>query len=190
MKTKKKTVKPNHIQSRLNRKRSSPFFFTEKKMKDIVIPIVCSGEAFLPYDYGVEGNYEKYGQPTPPPYDLQQVKAPVYLFWGPNDLVTTPEVGLNLFSFLSKKNKIAAHRQSRKWKIISKPCCGRYCACLSYIRYDLHARKIWDSQCGETSSHVRFCAVSIRIKSKWKIDKNIRVNLVTVWRHYLNFRKK
>jgi len=60
-------------------------------MKDIVIPIVCSGEAFLPYDYGVEGNYEKYGQPTPPPYDLQQVKAPVYLFWGPNDLVTTPE---------------------------------------------------------------------------------------------------
>nr|QJE50404.1 lipase 3 [Diaphanosoma celebensis] len=49
------------------------------------------GEAFIPYDYGAAGNYQRYGQPTPPPYNLSLVTAPVYLFWGQNDLLTTPE---------------------------------------------------------------------------------------------------
>ena len=35
---------------------------------------------------------EHYGQLTPPTYDLSRVTAPVYLFWGDNDLLTTPEV--------------------------------------------------------------------------------------------------
>jgi hypothetical protein len=38
------------------------------------------------------GNFQRYGQATPPPYNLSLVTAPVYLFWGQNDLLTTPEV--------------------------------------------------------------------------------------------------
>ncbi|CAL8103712.1 unnamed protein product [Orchesella dallaii] len=40
---------------------------------------------FSQYDYGTEKNMEKYGQPTPPEYDLTKITAPVALYWGEND---------------------------------------------------------------------------------------------------------
>ncbi|KAK4007766.1 gastric triacylglycerol lipase [Daphnia magna] len=49
------------------------------------------GQTFTRYDYGPQGNFEHYGQGVPPEYDLNLVTAPVYLFWGENDLLTTPE---------------------------------------------------------------------------------------------------
>ncbi|ODM97071.1 Lipase 3 [Orchesella cincta] len=45
---------------------------------------VPSGE-FRQYDFGTEKNMEKYGQPTPPDYDLTKITAPIALYWGEND---------------------------------------------------------------------------------------------------------
>jgi hypothetical protein len=42
------------------------------------------------------------GQGVPPEYNLKLVTAPVYLFWGENDLLTTPEVYTNTFLKLLK----------------------------------------------------------------------------------------
>ncbi len=51
------------------------------------------GETFIPYSYGWLQNLQVYGRITPPPYDLSKVTAPVYIFYGPNDLLVGPEVG-------------------------------------------------------------------------------------------------
>ena len=34
----------------------------------------------------------RYGTETPLKYDLKKVTAPVYIFWGANDLTVTPKV--------------------------------------------------------------------------------------------------
>lgn len=39
---------------------------------------------FRQYDFGVK-NIKKYGQATPPDYDLGKILAPVYIYYGPND---------------------------------------------------------------------------------------------------------
>jgi len=67
------------------------FNFSENSFKTNRLKIIL-GETFIKYDYGPQGNMEHYGQLTPPTYDLSRVTAPVYLFWGDNDLLTTPEV--------------------------------------------------------------------------------------------------
>lgn len=38
---------------------------------------VCSGETFQAYDYGTEGNLQKYGSTKPFEYDLTKITAPV-----------------------------------------------------------------------------------------------------------------
>ena len=43
-------------------------------------------------DWGEKMNMVEYGQPTPPPYNLTQVTAPVVLYWGENDWLATPKV--------------------------------------------------------------------------------------------------
>ncbi|XP_057375196.1 lipase 3-like [Daphnia carinata] len=48
-----------------------------------------SGENFSPYDYGLFGNIQRYGTPKRPPYDLSKVIAPVYLFYGASDYLST-----------------------------------------------------------------------------------------------------
>ena len=53
---------------------------------------ISTGETFIPYSYGWLSNLRRYGQITPPPYDLNKVTAPVYIFYGPNDSVVSPEV--------------------------------------------------------------------------------------------------
>lgn len=48
---------------------------------------------FRQYDHGIEKNIKEYGQVTPPEYNLKNVKAPVYLYHGPNDaLGAIPDV--------------------------------------------------------------------------------------------------
>lgn len=97
----------------LNNSLISANFYSDKwfKKKNIL------GETFIKYDYGPQGNLEHYGQLTPPTYDLSRVTAPVYLFWGDNDLLTTPEVlHQHLFqnSFLSISNKLIS-KNLRMW---------------------------------------------------------------------------
>lgn len=40
---------------------------------------------FRQYDYGYFGNKARYGQGSPPDYDLGKITAPVYLFYSHND---------------------------------------------------------------------------------------------------------
>jgi len=55
--------------------------------------IIRSG-VFEMYDHGSNKNMRIYGSTTPPPYDLSRVKVPVAVFWGPNDAVADPVVGV------------------------------------------------------------------------------------------------
>jgi hypothetical protein len=41
------------------------------------------------YDYGALKNWHKYGQATPPNYDLKKAKAPLVHIGGQNDLFTS-----------------------------------------------------------------------------------------------------
>jgi hypothetical protein len=43
-------------------------------------------------DWGTKENMIQYGQPTPPPYNLTTVTAPVVVFYGDNDWLATPKV--------------------------------------------------------------------------------------------------
>ena len=53
------------------------------------------------FDYGFEQNMEKYGQGTPPNYDMKMVKAPVVIYWAENDALARPEVSWTLkFEYL------------------------------------------------------------------------------------------
>jgi lysosomal acid lipase/cholesteryl ester hydrolase len=54
-----------------------------------------AGETFIPYNYGLWENLLRYGSIRPPPYNLSKITAPVYLFWGQNDYLATPEASLN-----------------------------------------------------------------------------------------------
>lgn len=54
---------------------------------------VCRlGESFVKYDFGRRENLRRYGQATPPSYDLSKVTTPVYLFYGLGDLIAQPQV--------------------------------------------------------------------------------------------------
>ncbi|XP_055952419.1 gastric triacylglycerol lipase-like [Argiope bruennichi] len=56
--------------------------------------LVDSGK-FGKYDYGKRGNIKRYGQDTPPQYDLTKITAPVALMWSLNDELGDPvDVGL------------------------------------------------------------------------------------------------
>ena len=54
-----------------------------------------TGVRFQRMDWGAKTNMEEYGQPTPPPYNLTKVTAPVVLFWGENDWLAAPKVKLS-----------------------------------------------------------------------------------------------
>ncbi|XP_046651809.1 lipase member K-like [Daphnia pulicaria] len=51
-----------------------------------------AGQTFQRYDFGPTENQLRYGQATPPAYDLSQVTCPVFLFWGQSDKVVDPRV--------------------------------------------------------------------------------------------------
>ena len=44
------------------------------------------------YNYGAKENLRRYGQREPWIYDLKRVTAPVYIYYGDNDLISTPKV--------------------------------------------------------------------------------------------------
>jgi hypothetical protein len=51
-----------------------------------------TAERYTRMDWGTKQNMEEYGQPTPPPYNLTTVTAPVVLYWGENDWLASPKV--------------------------------------------------------------------------------------------------
>ena len=51
-----------------------------------------AGGKFTRFNYGAEGNLERYGTVTPPVYSMKDVTAPVYLLWGQTDGVVAAEV--------------------------------------------------------------------------------------------------
>lgn len=59
---------------------------------------------FQYFDYGPKTNMEKYGQDTPPQYDMEKITAPFALFYAQNDWLAGPEVRL-VFCSLFKKNQ-------------------------------------------------------------------------------------
>jgi len=57
-----------------------------------------NSKEFTKFDYGPDGNQERYGQPTPPVYDMSKVTAPVALVWGENDWLGVPEDTMRIAS--------------------------------------------------------------------------------------------
>lgn len=49
-----------------------------------------AGQTFQRFDFGVEENQLRYGQTTPPTYDLSKITSDVFIFWGQSDKVSAP----------------------------------------------------------------------------------------------------
>jgi len=56
-----------------------------------------SSHKFQKYDYGKEGNLEKYGQEEPKAYDFSRVKTPVALFYGKYDPIASMDISSSSF---------------------------------------------------------------------------------------------
>ncbi|XP_032786259.2 lipase member K isoform X1 [Daphnia magna] len=50
-----------------------------------------TGQTFQRYDFGHRENLLRYGQTTPPTYDLSKVTCNVFIFWGQRDKVSAPK---------------------------------------------------------------------------------------------------
>lgn len=46
---------------------------------------------FTQFDYGTEENQKRYGQDTPPLYPIENIKLPVLIYYGENDLLSTED---------------------------------------------------------------------------------------------------
>jgi hypothetical protein len=51
---------------------------------------LVNSKIFRKFDYGESKNKKVYNSATPPVYDMSLIKAPVYLYWGPNDILADP----------------------------------------------------------------------------------------------------
>lgn len=51
---------------------------------------IMNAKNFQKFDYGKWMNTKKYGQPTPPLYDMDKITAPVAFYWTLNDLMADP----------------------------------------------------------------------------------------------------
>ncbi|KAK8769043.1 hypothetical protein V5799_014491 [Amblyomma americanum] len=51
---------------------------------------MVKAKSFQKYDWGRKKNVKIYGQRRPPQYDLKKVTAPVAIYWGDGDVLTTP----------------------------------------------------------------------------------------------------
>ncbi|XP_057375194.1 gastric triacylglycerol lipase-like [Daphnia carinata] len=49
-----------------------------------------AGQTFQRYDFGPSENLLRYGQQTPPAYELSKVTSAVYIFWGESDKAVAP----------------------------------------------------------------------------------------------------
>lgn len=52
--------------------------------------VVNGGGRFRQFDYGWEGNWERYGSLEPPAYNLTASTAPVLIYYGLNDWMVHP----------------------------------------------------------------------------------------------------
>lgn len=62
------------------------------------------GGNFQYFDYGSHENKKRYGQETPPHYDLENVTVPVALFYATNDWLAGPQDVAKLFEKLHKSS--------------------------------------------------------------------------------------
>lgn len=60
---------------------------------------------FLRYDYGREGNIRVYGSEKPPSINVSEIRVPVYLVYGQNDILATKENVLRLYRDLPAATK-------------------------------------------------------------------------------------
>lgn len=67
---------------------------------------------FRQYDYGIQGNIQRYGKKQPPQYDLSNVKMPVYIMYAENDIFATEKDVLMLSEQLS--NILNVYKVQRK----------------------------------------------------------------------------
>ena len=58
------------------------------------------------FDYGISGNMQMYGQPTPPHYDLSQIRAPIATYFEVYDKVADPIDSAWLISQLKANSQI------------------------------------------------------------------------------------
>ena len=65
-----------------------------------VFQIADSGD-FHRYDFGTEGNLEKYGQEQPPHYDVSRVTTPVAIYYSSNDWAVNINVTLRNFKTIA-----------------------------------------------------------------------------------------
>lgn len=64
-------------------------------------------ESFAAFDYGAKGNIAKYGQETPPLYNISAITFPVHLYVGKYDKLADVEDCNRLFAELtSSPNKV------------------------------------------------------------------------------------
>ena len=49
-------------------------------------------DRFQMYDYGRRRNLKRYGQETPPEYNVRAIKSRIFIFYGENDFVTVAKV--------------------------------------------------------------------------------------------------
>ena len=76
---------------------------------------------FTPYDFGTTGNLNRYGQVSPPPYNLSQVTAPVYIVSSPNDFLADPTVINNIYYFKISAILSAALKKDVAWLLAKLP---------------------------------------------------------------------
>ncbi|CAK9817774.1 Lipase 3 [Anthophora plagiata] len=66
--------------------------------------LINSGK-FCKYDYGLVENLKKYGKVQPPDYNLANIKIPVYLHYGSNDVMVDTEDLSKLYKLLPNAQK-------------------------------------------------------------------------------------
>jgi pimeloyl-ACP methyl ester carboxylesterase len=63
------------------------------------------------FDYGKDGNMKQYGQPTPPDFDISDLKVPVALFTGGHDDLADPKDVDRLLAVLPPKFVLQVHSE-------------------------------------------------------------------------------
>ena len=58
---------------------------------------IHEGGNFQSFDYGTAENIKRYGQNTPPQYDLEQISTPTALFYANNDWLAGPMVSIIIY---------------------------------------------------------------------------------------------
>lgn len=85
--------------------------------------------SFQYFDYGSKTNREKYGQDTPPQYNLTKINTPFALFYAQNDWLAGPEVSLSInacFQWLKRKIFIVLQDVSKLFEQMHRTSIGMF----------------------------------------------------------------